>query len=192
MNLIATVDKNWAIGKQGHLLVNIPEDIKLFRMETAGKAAIMGRKTYEQITDRTALIDRYNVVLTSDLSYKKDGVVVVHSVEEALEKVASYKSEDIYVIGGESVFEQFLPYCDVAHITSVDYKYESTVKCKLCFESCRNGYDRKVSDIFSSLKIYILFDTIIKKQERGEMLCFAQNADIMQGQQNFVQSVEIL
>ena len=107
MNLIATVDKNWAIGKQGHLLVNIPEDIKLFRMETAGKAAIMGRKTYEQITDRTALIDRYNVVLTSDLSYKKDGVVVVHSVEEALEKVASYKSEDIYVIGGESVFEQF-------------------------------------------------------------------------------------
>ena len=63
----------------------------------------MGRKTYEHITDRTALIDRYNVVLTSDLSYKKDGVVVVHSVEEALEKVASYKSEDIYVIGGESV-----------------------------------------------------------------------------------------
>ena len=59
-------------------------------------------------------------MLTSDLSYKKDGVVVVHSVEEALEKVASYKSEDIYVIGGESVFEQFLPYCDVAHITSVD------------------------------------------------------------------------
>ena len=49
MNLIAAVDKNWAIGKQGHLLVNIPEDIKLFRMETAGKAAIMGRKTYEQI-----------------------------------------------------------------------------------------------------------------------------------------------
>ena len=127
MNLIATVDKNWAIGKQGHLLVNIPEDIKLFRMETAGKAAIMGRKTYEQITDRTALIDRYNVVLTSDLSYKKDGVVVVHSVEEALEKVASYKSEDIYVIGGESVFEQFLPYCDVAHITSVDYKYAKTI-----------------------------------------------------------------
>ena len=125
MNLIATVDKNWAIGKQGHLLVNIPEDIKLFRMETAGKAAIMGRKTYEQITDRTALIDRYNVVLTSDLSYKKDGVVVVHSVEEALEKVASYKSEDIYVIGGESVFEQFLPYCDTAHITKVDYIYEA-------------------------------------------------------------------
>ena len=125
MNLIATVDKNWSIGKQGHLLVNIPEDIKLFRMETAGKAAIMGRKTYEQITDRTALIDRYNVVLTSDLSYKKDGAVVVHSVEEALEKVASYKSEDIYVIGGESVFEQFLPYCDTAHITKVDYIYEA-------------------------------------------------------------------
>lgn len=125
MNLIATVDKNWAIGKLGHLLVNIPEDIKLFRMETTGKAAIMGRKTYEQITDRTAFIDRYNVVLTNDLSYKKDGVVVVHSVEEALEKVSSYKSEDVYVIGGESVFEQFLPYCDVAHITSVDYKYDA-------------------------------------------------------------------
>ena len=119
MNLIATVDKNWSIGKQGHLLVNIPEDIKLFRMETAGKAAIMGRKTYEQITDRTALIDRYNVILTNDLSYKKDGVVVVHSVEEALEKVASYKSEDIYVIGGESVFEQFKYDAD-AHFPNLD------------------------------------------------------------------------
>ena len=107
MNLIATVDKNWAIGKQGHLLVNIPEDIKLFRMETAGKAAIMGRKTYEQITDRTALIDRYNVILTNDLSYKKDGVVVVHSVEEALEKVASYKSEDVYVIAENLYLNSF-------------------------------------------------------------------------------------
>ena len=69
---------------------------------------------------------------------------------------------------------------------------KSTVKCKLFFESCRNGYDWKVSDIFFLLKIYILFDTIIKKQERGEMLCFAQNADIMQGQLSSVQSVEIL
>ena len=63
LDYVNQTKKNWSIGKQGHLLVNIPEDIKLFRMETAGKAAIMGRKTYEQITDRTALIDRYNVVL---------------------------------------------------------------------------------------------------------------------------------
>ena len=69
---------------------------------------------------------------------------------------------------------------------------KSTVKCKLCFESCRNGYDRKVSDIFSSLKIYILFDNIIKKKEMGEMLCFEQNAAIMQGHLSFVHSVEIL
>lgn len=125
MNLIATIDKNWAIGKQGQPLVNIPEDIKLFRMETAGKAAIMGRKTYEQIPDRMTLMDRFNIVLTRDTSYKKEGIVVVHSVEEALEKASAYKSEDVYVIGGESVFKQFLPYCDVAHITSVDYKYDA-------------------------------------------------------------------
>ena len=127
MKLIAAADKNWSIGKDGGLLCHMPGDLKFFKEKTLGKTVVMGRKTYEQITDRTALIDRYNVVLTSDLSYKKDEVVVVHSVEEALEKVASYKSEDIYVIGGESVFEQFLPYCDVAHITSVDYKYDADV-----------------------------------------------------------------
>lgn len=125
MNLIAAVDKNWAIGKQGRLLVNIPEDIKLFRMETNGKVAIMGRKTFEQIPEKTTLMDRVNIVLTRNMSYKKEGAIIVHSVEEALKKAEEYSSEDVYVVGGASVFEQFLPYCDVAHITSIDYEYDA-------------------------------------------------------------------
>lgn len=125
MNLIAAVDKNWAIGRGGRLLVNIPEDIKLFRMETAGKAAIMGRKTYENISEKTSLIERDNIVLTSDKTYKNDNVKVAHSVEEVLEYTKDYESSDIYVIGGASVFEQFLPYCNTAHITYIDYKYDA-------------------------------------------------------------------
>ena len=125
MNLIAAVDNKWAIGKNGNLLVSIPEDMKLFREETIGKIVVMGRKTFESLPEKRALHNRVNIVLTSDLSYEKKDVTVLHSLEEALEKLKEYKSEDVYIIGGASVYEQFLPYCDTAHITKVDYTYDA-------------------------------------------------------------------
>ena len=70
-------------------------------------------------------MDRVNIVLTRNMTYKKEGAIIVHSVEEALKKAEEYSSEDVYVVGGASVFEQFLPYCDVAHITSIDYEYDA-------------------------------------------------------------------
>jgi len=125
MNLIAAVDKRWAIGKDGGLLVSIPEDMKLFREETIGKVIVMGRKTFESLPEKRALHDRVNIVLTKDMNYEKANVLVVHSVEEALEELKRYDSKDVYIIGGASVYEQFLPYCDTAHITKVDYVYDA-------------------------------------------------------------------
>lgn len=125
MNAIVAVDNNWAIGYQNRLLVRIPADQRFFRDETIHKAVIMGRKTLESFPGGQPLKDRLNVVVTSDVNYRVPDAVVVHSIEEALEAVKDYPREDIYVIGGESIYRQLLPHCEVAHVTKIDYSYEA-------------------------------------------------------------------
>ena len=100
MNLIVAVDENWAIGNKNDLLIRIPADHKMFRQETTGKVVVLGNP-----------------------SYKVKDAVVVHSVEELLKELEKYNTEDIYIIGGESIYRQMLPYCDVAHVTKIDYAY---------------------------------------------------------------------
>lgn len=125
MNLIAAVDKNWAIGFQNKLLVRIPEDQQFFRQTTTGKVVVMGRKTLESFPGGQPLKNRINIVLTKDKNYRVKGTLVVHSVEELLEELKEYNSQDIYIIGGDSIYRQMLDYCDVAHITKIDYAYEA-------------------------------------------------------------------
>ncbi len=127
MNLIVAVDENWAIGNKGKLLVSIPSDMKFFRGETSGegKAVILGRKTLESFPGGRPLKNRLNVVLTKNQDFKVDGAVVVHSVEEALEAVKDYADDKIYVIGGDTIYHQFLPYCNLAHVTKIYHAYEA-------------------------------------------------------------------
>lgn len=125
MNLIAAVDKNWAIGRNNKLLVSIPDDMKFFRETTTGKVVVMGRKTLESFPGKKPLKNRVNIVLTSDNSYQIDGAVIVHDMDELHEELKKYDSQDIYVIGGESIYRQLLDECDVAHITKIDFSYEA-------------------------------------------------------------------
>ena len=81
MNLIACVDKNWAIGNKGELLVSIPSDKKLFKELTDGKVVIGGRKTMEAIPGGTTLGGRTNIILTSDKKYTYGNAVIVHMVD---------------------------------------------------------------------------------------------------------------
>lgn len=125
MNLIVAVDKNWAIGKENKLLVSIPQDMKFFRETTMGKVVVMGRKTLESFPGGQPLKKRTNIVITRDKNYSVKDAIVVHSIEEALEELKNYNSEDVYVIGGDSIYRQMLPYCDVAHVTKIDHAYEA-------------------------------------------------------------------
>lgn len=125
MNLIVAVDKNWAIGKENKLLVSIPADMKFFRETTTKKVVVMGRKTLESFPGGRPLKNRINIVLTSDPSYQVKDAVVMHSVEELLQELKQYKEEDIFVIGGESIYRQLLPYCSLAHVTKIDHAYEA-------------------------------------------------------------------
>ncbi len=125
MNLIAAVDKNWAIGLNNKLLVSIPADMKFFRETTTGKVVVMGRKTLESFPNGLPLKNRTNIVLTSDKSYSVKDAIIVHTLEELREEMSKYPSEDIYVIGGESIYRQLLDDCDVAHITKIDFAYDA-------------------------------------------------------------------
>lgn len=125
MNLIAAVDKNWGIGYKNKLLVSIPDDMKFFRQTTTGKVVVMGRKTLESFPNGQPLKNRVNIVLTSDRNYQVKDAIVVHDMEELYKKLEEYDSNDIYVIGGESIYRQLIDACDVAHITKIDYEYDA-------------------------------------------------------------------
>ncbi|MBO5098077.1 MAG: dihydrofolate reductase, partial [Agathobacter sp.] len=105
MNLIAAVDKNWAIGKNNQLLVRIPMDQKFFRETTTGKVVVMGRKTLESFPNGLPLKNRTNIVLTRNKNYKVNDAIIVHSMEELHEELKKYNSEDIYIIGGEQIYK---------------------------------------------------------------------------------------
>ena len=127
MTLIASADQNWAIGSNNQLLVRIPDDMRFFREITTGKAVVMGRKTKESLPEGI-LPGRTNIVLTHDQHYKATGAVIVHSLDELHKELEKYPSEDVFVIGGESVYRQLLDECDTAHITKIDFAYSADAR----------------------------------------------------------------
>ena len=127
MNIIVSVDKKWGIGNKGKLLVSIPRDKKLFREETTGKVIIMGHNTLLSLPGSQPLAGRKNIVLSRDSSLSIKGATVLNSVDACIDYLNknNIKDSDVFVIGGESVYNDFLPYCDIAHITYIDYEYEA-------------------------------------------------------------------
>lgn len=125
MKLIVAVDKNWAIGNKGGLLVSIPEDMKFFRETTTGKVVVMGKNTLISFPGSRPLKNRENIVIALEKDYKVEGATVVYSIEEALEAIKEYNTDDVYVIGGGSIYKQMLQYCDTAYVTYMDYGYEA-------------------------------------------------------------------
>lgn len=125
MKLIVAVDSKWAIGNKNKLLVSIPADMKQFRERTTGHVVVMGRKTLESFPAGAPLKNRTNIVLTANQSYKAKDTIVVHTKEELLETLKEYDSDDIFVIGGQSIYEMMLPYCDTAYVTKIDHAYQA-------------------------------------------------------------------
>ena len=125
MILIAAVDNNWAIGNKGSLLVRIPTDQKNFRNLTTGKVVILGRKTIETFPQGQPLANRTNIILSKNSDYKVKGAIVVHNFDELKEELKKYDTNDVYVIGGESIYKALEPLCDTAIITKVEHSYEA-------------------------------------------------------------------
>lgn len=125
MNIIVAADDNWAIGNKNELLITIPADHRLFRQETEGKVVVYGRKTLSTFPQGMPLPGRTNMILSANPAYQVKGAQVVHDLEELFEKLKKYDTESVYVIGGESVYRQLLPYCRVAHVTRIHESYQA-------------------------------------------------------------------
>jgi len=115
MNLIVAVDQNWAIGKGGDQLVYISEDLKRFKALTTGHPVILGRKTLATFPGGRPLKGRRNLILSATPGYRVEGAEVFPNLDALL----THTPEDAFVIGGESVYRELLPYCTTAYVTKI-------------------------------------------------------------------------
>ena len=119
MNIVVAVDKNWGVGKQGQLLFHLPPDLQFFKQKTLGKVVIMGQNTLLSLPNSKALPNRTNFVLTFDKDFKPEGCRMFFGIDDVLQAVKKYPPEDVFIIGGASVYKQFAPYCEYAYITKI-------------------------------------------------------------------------
>lgn len=119
VSIICCIGENLAIGKNNQLLWKIPEDLQHFKKITEGHAVIMGRKTFESIGK--ALPDRINIVVTKDPEFKKEGVLIAHSLEDALRLASLAQGDDeLFIIGGGQVYKEAIFLADKLYLTIVE------------------------------------------------------------------------
>jgi len=135
ISIIAAIGKNRELGKDNKLLWNIPEDFKRFKDLTSGHIVIMGRKTYESLPEKfRPLPNRISIVVTRNnqftilaRSYKDSKVVICNSLEAAIQKAKSYKSQvtsfEVFIIGGASIYAQGITCADKLYLTLIDKEY---------------------------------------------------------------------
>lgn len=119
MIAILHADKKWGIGKKNDLMFRLPLDMKFFRETTSGKIVCMGYNTLLSFPGSKPLKNRTNIVLCED-GLSPEGCIAVHSVPELLATVKQYNKDDVFVIGGASVYRTLLPYCEKVYLTKVD------------------------------------------------------------------------
>lgn len=119
ISLIAAVAKNLAIGKDNKLLYYIPSDLKRFKQITSGHVVIMGKKTFESM-DSKPLPNRQNIVIALQKDYEAPGCITVHSIDEAFQKAKEIEKQEIFVIGGGSIYAQTIKHADKLYITVID------------------------------------------------------------------------
>ena len=139
LSIIACVGKNLELGKNNDLIFHIKEDMKYFKEVTLNHIVVMGRKTFESLP--TLLKDRKNVVITRSNNIDlPDEVERYYSIEEFMEHYKDY-NEEIFVIGGASIYRQFLDYCDKIYLTEVDKETDADVYFP---EFDKNLYDKEI------------------------------------------------
>lgn len=119
MNAIVVVDKNWSIGKDGDLLVHLPGDLKYYKEKTVGKVIVIGRKTLESFPGAKPLPNRVNLVLTGNKDYANDACEICLGEEALLEQISKYKTEEVFISGGQSIYDKFLDQCDTVYVTKI-------------------------------------------------------------------------
>lgn len=125
---ILSVDKKWGIGKKNGLLFHLPKDMKFFRETTSGHTVCMGENTLLSFPNSKPLPNRKNIVLSGDTSHNYEGVENIHDFNEFINLIKTLgEKEDVFVIGGASIYAQTLPFVDKVLLTKVDADGEAEV-----------------------------------------------------------------
>ena len=119
MNIVVAVYDDWGIGRDGGQPVVVKADRRHFKEVTGSGTVILGRRTLEDFPGGRPLKGRRNIILTRDKSFSVDSGEVVHSVSEAIRAAESEDPDSVFVIGGESIYGQMLPYCHKAFVTRI-------------------------------------------------------------------------
>ena len=117
VSIIVAIADNWAIGRGGDMPWHISEDLKYFKRTTSGRSVIMGRKTWESIGSKP-LPGRENIVISRTLESDGD-TIVVPSLTDAIKTA---HSDEIFIMGGGSIYNQSLQYADKLYLTEVHTK----------------------------------------------------------------------
>ncbi len=123
LSIIVAIDEKRGIGKDNHLLWHISEDLKHFKELTAGHTVVMGENTYHSIG--RPLPHRTNIILSLTEGFSPEGCIVVSSLDEAINEANKYEKEEIFIIGGASIYKQFLPRVDRLYLTLVSGVYDA-------------------------------------------------------------------
>lgn len=121
MKLIVAVDEKWGIGKDGDLLLSIPDDMLYYRATTRGKVVVMGYTTLLSLPNSKPAPGRLNIVLADIPRLRISGAVVCSSMEQLHRMIGNFALDDVFDIGGGSMYRQLLPYCCAAHITKMRF-----------------------------------------------------------------------
>jgi dihydrofolate reductase len=124
LSIIVAIAENMGIGKNNDLLWHIPEDMKRFKRITSGHPVIMGKRTFESLP-RGPLPNRRNIVITDTIGEQIEGCEMAYSIEDAVAKCLP--EEENFIIGGASVYNQFLPITDRLYLTRVHKSFEADV-----------------------------------------------------------------
>jgi dihydrofolate reductase len=124
ISIIVAIAENMGIGINNDLLWHIPEDLKRFKRITSGHSVIMGKRTFESLP-RRPLPNRRNIVMTDIHGEQIEGCEMAYSIEEAVAKCNP--DEENFIIGGASVYMQFLPIADRLYLTRVHKSFEADV-----------------------------------------------------------------
>ncbi len=119
MNMIVAVDRNWGIGKDNKLLASVPGDMAFFKSMTMDKVVVMGRRTLESMPGKRGLRNRINYVLTRSTDFTAERCIVVHSEEELFSELAKYESDEVFLIGGASLYNKYYDRCEKLYVTKL-------------------------------------------------------------------------
>ena len=144
ISLIVAIDDKNGIGKNNKIPWNISEDLKRFKRLTTGHPVIMGRKTFESILEHIGkpLPNRVNIVVTQNLDFKKEGIVILNSLEDAINKAKESENREIFIIGGARIYEQAIGVADKIYLTKVEGNYN----CDVFFPDYKSQFKRIINE----------------------------------------------